>query len=119
MRSVKVVNLSRNEVLAETAAVAETPRSRRRGLLDYPPLARGEGLLIVPCRQVHTFGMRYPIDVIFVDASWAVRRTVRGLRPGRLSPLVLSSRAALELPAGTIEDTGTEEADLLDARPAD
>ncbi len=117
MRDVKIVNLTRDEVLAEKAAVAETPGSRRRGLLRTDSLPDGGGLLIVPCRNVHTFGMRYPIDVVFVDESWTVRRIVHGMKPGRLSPLVLDSRAALELPAGKAAETGTIKGDFLDALP--
>ena len=117
MRDVKIINLTREAVLAEKAAVAETPGSRSRGLLgtDSPP--HGGGLLIIPCRNVHTFGMRYPIDVIFVDESWTVRHVVHAMKPGRLSALVLASRAALELPAGKAAETGTVKGDVLDVLP--
>jgi hypothetical protein len=117
MRDVRIVNLTRGEVLAEKAAVAETPGSRRRGLLRTDSLPDGAGLLIVPCRNVHTFGMRYPIDVIFVDESWTVRHIVHGMKPGRLSQPVLTARAALELPAGKAAETGTAKGDSLDAFP--
>jgi uncharacterized protein len=117
MREAKLVNLTRGTVLAERAAVAETPGSRRRGLLNTESLPDGSGLLVVPCRQVHTFGMRYAIDVVFVDEAWAVKRVVRGMKPGRLGALVMGARAALELPAGKTEATGTVKGDLLDALP--
>jgi hypothetical protein len=119
MRYVKLLNLTRDILLAERAMVAETPASRRRGLLGIDSLPDGSGLLILPCRQVHTFGMRYPIDVVFVDESWTVRRVAHRLKSGRLSPLVLGARAALELPAGKAGETGTVKGDLLDALPAD
>lgn len=115
MRQVKIVNLTRGTTLAERAEVAETPGSRRRGLLGTDALSAGGGLLVVPCRQVHSIRMRYPIDVVFVDAAWKVRRVVRDLKPGRLSPLVFTARAALELPAGRAAETETEEGDLLHA----
>jgi len=114
MREVSIVNLTRGTILAQRAAVAETPGSRRRGLLGTDALDDGEGLLILPCRQVHTFGMRYPIDVIFIDKSWTVRRITHRMRPGRLSALVLSSRAVLELPAAKAARTGTQKGDALD-----
>jgi uncharacterized membrane protein (UPF0127 family) len=119
MRQVKLVNLTRDTVLAERAAVAETPASRRRGLMGTESLSDGQGLVIIPCRHVHTFGMKYAIDIAFVDASWTVRRVVHNLKPGRLSPLVLKGRAVLELPAGKVEETGTEKGDMLDTLPAD
>jgi uncharacterized membrane protein (UPF0127 family) len=117
MRYVKLLNLTRGTILAERAAVAETPTARRRGLLGTASLGDGEGMVIYPCRQVHTVGMKYPIDVVFVDGNWVVRRVVHGLKPWRLSPLALSARAALELPAGTAGCTGTLRGDLLQASP--
>ena len=89
------------------------PRSRRRGLLGTASLPDGRGLLIVPCRQVHTLGMRYPIDVVFVDGSLRVLRVVREMKPGRLSVPVLRARAALELPAARAAATGTSPGDEL------
>ena len=118
MREVSIVNLTRGTVLAQRAAIAETPGSRRRGLLGTDSLRDGEGLLILPCRQVHTFGMRYPIDIVFVDASWTVRRISHCVRPGRISAVVMSSRAVLELPAARAEETGTQKGDALDVLPA-
>lgn len=113
MRQVRIVNLSRGAVLAEAAEVAETPSARRRGLLGRERLSEGGGLLIVPCRQVHTLGMRFTMDVIFLDRNLEVLRTVKGLRPGRISPFVLRARAVLELPAGVVGKTGTREGDHL------
>jgi uncharacterized membrane protein (UPF0127 family)/catechol 2,3-dioxygenase-like lactoylglutathione lyase family enzyme len=116
MREVRLVNHTRGTVLAERAAVAETPASRRRGLLGTDSLDQGSGLLIVPCRQVHTFGMRCPIDVIFVDEAWNVKRVVNEMKPNRLGALVIKARAALELTAGKAAETGTLVGDSLDAR---
>lgn len=113
MRYAKIVNLSHAAVLAKRAVIADTSALRRRGLLGCDELPQGSGLIIIPCRQVHTFGMKYPIDVVFLDASWQVRRCAKGLKPWRLSPLVISSRSVLELPAGKISETGTEAGDTL------
>jgi uncharacterized protein len=118
MREVRMVNITRGTVLAKSAAAAETPGTRRRGLLGTDSLVDGCGLLIVPCRQVHTFGMRYAIDVIFVDEAWTVRRVVNDMKPGRLGALVLRARAAVELPAGKAAETGTRVGDMLDVRDA-
>ena len=109
----KIANASRDRVLAERVGLADTPAARRRGLLGSRELSGEEGLLIIPCRQVHTFGMKYPIDVIFLDASWRVRRYCKGLKPWRLSPFVISSKSVLELPAGKIDETETEIGDVL------
>lgn len=114
MHYVKVTTAALGTTVAEKAAVADTPSSRRRGLLGTDVLPPGEGLLIMPCRQVHTFGMRYPIDAVFLDAEHRVLRVVRSLRPRRLSTLVWRARAVLELPAGTAEDVGIAKGDLLE-----
>jgi uncharacterized membrane protein (UPF0127 family)/catechol 2,3-dioxygenase-like lactoylglutathione lyase family enzyme len=115
MREVRLVNLTRDTVLAERAAVAETPGTRGRGLLGTDSLEDGCGLLIVPCRQVHTFGMRYPIDVIFVDEAWRVKKVVAGMKPGRVGALVFRARAVIELPAAKTAETETRVGDMLDA----
>jgi uncharacterized membrane protein (UPF0127 family) len=73
---------------------------RMRGLLGTDALPPGHGLLLAPARQVHTFGMRYPIDVVFCTGDFVVVRVIRGLRPNRFSPLVLRARQALEFRSG-------------------
>lgn len=64
--------------------VAATLFDRMRGLIGRPSLPAGHGLLIEACGSIHTLGMRFPIDVIFLDRAWQVRRVVRQVRPGRL-----------------------------------
>ncbi|HEX2088113.1 MAG TPA: DUF192 domain-containing protein [Solirubrobacteraceae bacterium] len=75
--------------------LAATPLARARGMLGREP----QPLLLAPARSVHTCGMRFPIDVVFLDAELRVVRVVRGLRPWRLAG-ARRARAVLELPAG-------------------
>ncbi len=96
----RVVNTTRGSVLAERADVAASSWRRMRGLLGRPPLAAGEGLLIVPCQGVHTLGMAYPIDVVHLDRDGVVRKVLRAIKPWRLGPLVWRGKIVLELPAG-------------------
>ena len=98
---VRIVNRSRNVTIADHAIVASRPWSRMRGLLGRDQLRDDEGLLILPCQGVHTFGMRYPIDVVHADRSGRVCRVLRGLRPWRVGPLVFRSYFVIELAAGT------------------
>ena len=70
----------------------------------------GEGLLLVPCRSVHTFFVRFPIDVVILDRSGRVVAVRRQVRPWRIVPPVVDGYATLELPGGTAE---VEEGDLL------
>ena len=96
----------RGTVVAERLRPAHTHWTRLRGLLGTRSLPAGEGLWIRPCRQVHMFGMRYAIDVVFLDAAHRVVALVSQLEPGRISPKVRDATSVLELPAGTIGRTG-------------
>jgi hypothetical protein len=77
------------------------------GLLNRSALAQGEGLLLDRCYGIHTFGMRFAIDVLFLDKNLCVIRTVRALPPFRTC-VVRKAVYVLELPAGTIDRSQTE-----------
>ena len=76
-------------------------------------IEQGEALVIPRCRQVHTFGMRFAIDVLFIDRSGEVVRASRWLKPYRLSPPAWGSNTAIEFPAGTLALTRTETGDSI------
>ena len=80
--------------------MATRPRDRIRGLLGTAPLTDGEALVLTPGRQVHTFGMRRPIDVVFCSREWVVLHVVRSMRPRRMSRFLWSAIFVVELPAG-------------------
>ncbi len=86
---------------------------RMRGLLGRRPLREGEGLLLAPCNGIHTFGMRYAIDVIFLDRAGRVARAARRVVPGRMIPFVRGAARAIELPAGTLDCVEITEGDEL------
>jgi uncharacterized membrane protein (UPF0127 family) len=77
--------------------------SRLRGLLFRPELKEGEGLLLFPCRQVHTFLMAFSIDVLFLDKKGVIVELLPEMGPGRVSPLVREAYQVLELPAGLVQ----------------
>jgi uncharacterized protein len=108
-----VRNETRDTILAESADVADSSAKRQKGLLGRARLAPGQGLWIVPCEAVHTCGMRFPIDVLYLDRKKRVRKLRRAMVPWRFS-LCLLAHSVLELPAGVIEQTGTEPGDQLD-----
>ncbi len=108
------MNVTKGTVLGGEIELADTPRSRARGLLGTHSLAPGEGMWLKPCRNVHTMGMRYPIDLAFLDHRFRVVRTVENLPPARISPLVWRARSVVELPAGRLRETGTEPGDILE-----
>jgi uncharacterized membrane protein (UPF0127 family) len=109
----RIDNLSKHTVLAERGELANTPWRRMKGLLGRDGLAAGEGLVLQPCQSVHTWFMRFPIDVLHVDRQGIVRRIVHGLPPNRLGPIVWRGRLVIELPAGVAARTSTEVGDQL------
>jgi len=109
----KLINKTKNTILAESVLVAQTITSRMKGLLgrkDFPP---GEALLIKPCNSIHTFFMRFPIDVLFVDKNNKVIKALSSIKPFRLSNIYFHARSAIEFPAGTLESSSTQEGDTL------
>ena len=92
--------------------MADTSAKRRTGLLKHERLAPGEGLWIKPCESVHTFFMKFAIDLVYLDRGLKVRKVVRAVPAWRLS-LCLTAHSILELPAGTIEQTGTTAGDIV------
>jgi uncharacterized membrane protein (UPF0127 family) len=101
----RVVDRTRDTVLADCAEVAASPWRRMRGLLGRPPLMPRGGLLIAPCQGIHTLGMGYPIDVVHLDRDGVVRKVLHAVKPWRIGPLVWRSRFVLELPAGAADGT--------------
>jgi uncharacterized membrane protein (UPF0127 family) len=109
---VRISNLTRQVELAGSVDVADRGAKRRKGLLGRETLAAGEGLWIVPCEAVHTFGMRFPIDLIYLDRDKRVKKVRHGVPPWRLSAC-LSAHSVLELASGSIRRTRTKPGDRL------
>jgi uncharacterized membrane protein (UPF0127 family) len=86
-------------IVCPACVVADRPRTRLRGLLGRDALEAGEGLLIRPTSAIHTFFMRFAIDVVFIDHGGVVRKVVSTLRPWRFAGS-RGARCALELRAG-------------------
>jgi len=107
-----VRNETRNTILADAADQADTSAKRRTGLLKHERLAPGEGLWIVPCESVHTFFMKFPIDLVYLDKKRRVLKVRDSVPAWRLSAC-LRAHSILELPAGTAKSTGTVPGDVL------
>ena len=110
----RVVNRTRGTVVGERVRTAGTFLSRLVGLLGTAAIAEDEGLWIVSCRGVHTLGMRYQIDVVFLDARGVVVGILEGFPPNRVGRVYRDARGALELRAGTLAATGTAPGDRLE-----
>jgi uncharacterized protein len=107
-----LINLTNNTILANQVRVADTFFSRLKGLLGSNGLPDGEALVIRPCNSVHTFGMRYPIDVIFADAQHRVVKTVADMGPGRVA-FCRKGCYTVELTAGVLAKDRTAAGDVL------
>jgi uncharacterized membrane protein (UPF0127 family) len=112
--TVRVVNRTREILLAGKVRTARTFGSRFVGLLGTAAIGEDEGLWIVPCRGVHTLGMRYPIDVAFLDTRGIVVGILERLPPNRLGRVFRGARGALELRSGVLAATGTSPGDRLE-----
>ena len=109
----KIINTTRNAILAENAAIADTIISCFIGLLRHDHLPQNEGLILTDCRSIHMFFMKFSIDVIFTDRRKVVVGLVRGIKPFRMSGYYWRSFYAIELPTGQIEATHTALGDQI------
>jgi protein-S-isoprenylcysteine O-methyltransferase Ste14/uncharacterized membrane protein (UPF0127 family) len=101
-------------LLADRLRPAHTHWTRLRGLLGTKQLDPGKGLWIKPSKQIHMFGMRYALDLVFLDDAGRVLRLVHSLAPNRISPRVAGATSVLELPAGTLTRVALVEGDLVE-----
>lgn len=96
--------------------MADTSAKRRIGLLRHERLEPGEGLWITPCESVHTFFMKFAIDLVYLNQKKRVRKVRHAVPPWRVSACLMA-HSILELPAGTAKQTGTEPGDQLSIEP--
>lgn len=97
-----LLEVSSGAVVADRVEIASTWWRRLRGLLGRSAFRPGEALVLAPCSSIHTLGMRFPIDVVFVDSYWRIRCLAESVLPWRFGPICPGARYAIELPAGTI-----------------
>ena len=110
---VRVLNTTRNSCLGEQVRMADSSLKRLVGLLGKRSLEPGRGLFIVPSQAIHTVGMAFPIDVIFVDKKYSVVGVREAVRPFRITRVFWKALGVLELPVGTIRDSRTQVGDQL------
>lgn len=90
-------------VLADRVSVADSPRARAKGLLGKKGLEDGQGLLIRPCSSIHTFFMKFPIDVLFLTKDGVVIKIAKRLKPWRLCGCWFGCYMVLELKEGALK----------------
>lgn len=116
--NLRVANLTRKTEIASSLEVADRGFKRGKGLLGHEGLGDGEGMWIVPCEAVHTFGMRFAIDLVYLDRARIVKKVRSNVRPWRVSGCFVA-HSVLELAAGTIVRTHTKPGDRLEFSQAD
>ena len=112
----QILNATRATPLCNQAEEADTASKQHNGLLGKTSLTPGEGLLLPWCDSIHTYGMQFPIDLLFLDGAVVVD-CVSDFAPGGQAKRE-GAKAVLELPAGMIEATGTKKGDYLQFSPA-
>lgn len=99
--NVALMNARTRQAVASSVEIAATRPSRRRGLLGRDRLDEASAMLLAPCAAVHTAGMRFAIDVVFVDRQGYAVKVVQDLRPWRIA-LATGARAVIEMAAGSL-----------------
>ena len=109
-------NRTRQAYLATDVSVADTHWSRFCGLMlkDASNFQKGQGLWIVPSRGIHTFAMRFSIDVVYLDKAKRVVHLEPGLKPWRMAAVKLQAASVLELRGDTLGASGTTIGDELE-----
>ena len=110
-----ITNTRNNRVLARTVLTAFDSETRRRGLLGRDALADGSAMIIAPTSAIHTFAMRFSIDVMFVSKDGRVLKVRRDVKPRRIAA-AWRAFAVVELPAGAIDRSDTRPGDQLQIR---
>jgi len=109
-------NRTRNAYLATHLLMAGTHWSRLRGLMgmDAARFPAGDGLWIVPSRGVHTLAMKFPIDVLYLNANRVVVHVEQNLKPWRVARVSMKTASVLELPGNTLKSSGTTIGDEIE-----
>jgi uncharacterized protein len=92
-----------NQIVSSNILIADDIISRVIGLMfRSKPLRSSDGLLLEPCKSIHTFFMRYSLDVVFLSNTNLVVKVIRNLKPWKVTPIYFKARKTLELPAGKL-----------------
>lgn len=111
MPAYQVKRFNDQRVFADQCVIANSIKSRFWGLMGREKLNQGEALWLEPCNSVHTFFMKFSIDVVYLDQQGKVLFIRRGMRPWRIDFPVFGASSVLELRAGAAD--GLSEGDLL------
>lgn len=114
--AMRITNRTRNTLLGTRVKPATTFWSRLRGYIGRAQPKPGDGILLMPSDAIHTWWMTFELDVLFLDDRGRVLELARSLRPWKRTRRVVGARYVLEVPAGTIDASGTRVGDELSWR---
>lgn len=109
----KVYNSSKNNLIADDVKAAQNFFTRSFGLLLRKSISESEGLIIKPCCSIHTFFMRFNIDVLFVNKQNQIVALYENVKPYRILPIHLNSYYVIELASGSISSKNIEKGNLI------
>ena len=109
----RLINQTKNVVLAEDVFVARTFFSRTKGLLGRKVFLPNQAMILDPCNSVHTFFMHFPIDILFIDKNYKVIQALYQFNPNRISRTYWPAHKVIELPVGRLSLTNTQAQDQL------
>ena len=109
----KIINENNSEILADEIIVADNFFTRLKGLMFRKSLEEKLAMLIYPCNSVHTFFMKFPLDIVFLSKEYEVLHIIENMMPRKISPYIRKTKSVLELPAGVIKNTKTKKGDFL------
>jgi uncharacterized protein len=111
-----LTNTRNDRIVARNLLTAFDSKSRRTGLLKHDSLPEGSALIIAPTQAIHTFSMRFSIDVAFVSKDGLVLKVRHAVPPRRIA-VSWRAFAVIELPAGALESSDTRLGDRLQIEP--
>ncbi|MGI5875990.1 MAG: DUF192 domain-containing protein [Dethiobacteria bacterium] len=113
MKKAEVYNKTKKKIILDEVEIADSFFLRLKGLLGRRELLPRKGIIIMPCRSVHTLGMLFPIDLAFVSRDQLICYLIEAMKPNRISPVVKEACCVIEAPAGTFNFSGTEVGDEI------
>lgn len=110
----KIINASRQTIISGDAVIANSLFSRVKGLLGKKEFKAGSAIILKPCNSIHTFFMKFPIDVMFLDKRDKVVKVIHSLKPNRITSIYWRASYVIELPADTFKKFPTAASDIIE-----
>jgi uncharacterized membrane protein (UPF0127 family) len=111
--SLRLVNLDNGQTVSDSIELAVTFLTRLKGLMFRAQLSQGGGLYLHPCKSIHTFFMKFPIDVLYLNKDWKIVGLEEQLQPGKIGRNVPGAVSVIELESGSIQKNSIKEGQIV------